>query len=301
MNKYPIIVFAFNRLEPLKKCVSALLDNTEATESDLIVFVDGPRANKEGEKEKVEAVREYVKTINGFKSLTWHFSDSNKKLGPSIIAGVTEVINQYGGAIVVEDDLIVAKNFLSFMNLGLDKYKERSEVFSVCGYTNIVKVPKDYPYNAYFCVRSSSWGWATWKDRWESVDWKLEDWGAVERNASQFNRWGGSDCWKMLRDWHDGENMSWAIRFCYAQFVQDKLSLFPIISHVDNEGFDGRGTNCKKWSRFKFAMDKSDKKDFIMPKEIVQVESITKSALSYHTIAIRLYSKLMYWLYEFKS
>lgn len=292
----PIVVFAFNRLEPLKACISALLANTEAEDSDLIVFVDGPRANKEGEKEKVEAVREYVKTIAGFKSLTCHFSEKNKKLGPSIIAGVTEVINEYGKAIVVEDDLIVGKNFLSFMNQGLDKYEERKEVFSICGYTNIVKLPKGYLFDAYFCVRSSSWGWATWKDRWDSVDWKLEDWNTVKENARLFNKWGGSDCWKMLRDWHDGKNMSWAIRFCYAQFLQNKLALFPTISHVDNEGFDGEGTNCKKWSRFKFTLDHSGHKRFSMPDEVTLVESITKSALSYHSLPIRIYSKLMYWL-----
>ncbi len=302
MNQYaPIVIFAFNRLEPLKACIPALQANTEAVESDLVVFVDGPRPNKDGEKEKVEAVREYVKTITGFKSLTYHFSEKNKKLGPSIIAGVTEVINQYGRAIVVEDDLVVGRNFLSFMNQGLDLYEGQQEVFSICGYTNVVKIPKDYPYDAYFCVRSSSWGWATWKDRWDSVDWELSDWHTVEKNARRFNKWGGSDCWTMLRDWHDGKNMSWAIRFCYSQFVLNKLSLFPTISHVDNEGFDGEGTNCKKWSRFKFILDRSDKKDFAMPKEIAQIESITKSALSYHTIAIRLYSKLMYWWYDMKG
>lgn len=297
----PIVVFAFNRLEPLKACVSALLANTEVADSDLIVFVDGPRANKEGEKEKVESVREYVKKITGFKSLTYHFSEKNRKLGPSIIAGVTEVINEYGKAIVVEDDLIVGKNFLSFMNQGLDKYEERKEVFSVCGYTNIVKLPKEYPFDAYFCVRSSSWGWATWKDRWDSVNWKLDDWNMVKENASRFNKWGGSDCWKMLRDWHDGKNMSWAIRFCYAQFLQNKLALFPNISHVANEGFDGEGTNCKKWSRFEFTLDRSDNKLFSMPDEVTQVESITKSALSYHSVPIRIYSKLMYWWYDIKG
>ena len=297
----PIVVFAFNRLKPLKACVSALLDNSEAEVSDLIVFVDGPRDYKKGEKEKVEAVKDYVKTITGFKSLSFRFSDTNKKLGPSIIAGVTSVINQYGKAIVVEDDLIVGRNFLSFMNRGLDKYEDNKEVWSICGYTNIVKLPKGYPFDAYFCVRSSSWGWATWKDRWDSIDWKLENWNSVKENSRRFNKWGGSDCWKMLHDWHDGKNMSWAIRFCYAQFLQDKFSLFPTISHVDNEGFDGEGTNCKKWSRFKFTFDFTDNKCFLMPEEAKLVKSITKSALAYHSVPIRLYSKLMYWLYDSKK
>ena len=38
-----------------------------------------------------------------------------------------------------------------------------------------MKVPKDYSYDTYFCTRSSSWGWATWADRWNSVDWELEN------------------------------------------------------------------------------------------------------------------------------
>ena len=141
----PVVVFAFNRIKTLKDCIKALLANSEAVTTDLFVFVDGPRANKEGEAEKVEAVRDYVKSISGFKSLTYHFSKSNKKLGPSIIAGVTEVINEYGKAIVIEDDLVVTKNFLSFMNQGLALYQDNRDVFSICGYTNRVNRPPDYP------------------------------------------------------------------------------------------------------------------------------------------------------------
>ena len=152
MKYSPIIVFAFNRADKLKHTIESLLSNTEAKESDLFVFVDGPRANIEGEVEKVEAVRNYVKSISGFKTLTYQFSKENKKLGPSIIAGVTKVINEYDKAIIVEDDLIVANNFLSYMNQGLDLYKNNEKVFSVCGYTNKVNRQADYPYDAYFCV-----------------------------------------------------------------------------------------------------------------------------------------------------
>ena len=302
MNKCaPIVVFAFNRLEPLKACISALLANTEAVESDLVVFVDGPRANKEGEKEKVEAVREYVKTINGFKSLTWHFSDSNKKLGPSIIAGVTEVINQYGRAIVVEDDLIVGKNFLSFINQGLDLYENKKEVWSVCGYTCKVHIPIDYQYDAYFCSRTSSWGWATWKDRWDSCDWRLEKWNEIQRLKNNFNSWGGSDLFGMLKAWKEGRNQSWAIRFTFNQFLQDKVALFPTESHVNNEGFDGEGTNCKRWSRFKIVFDTSDSKLFVFPTTIIRNKALYNEALKYHSIPIRIYSRIMYVIYDLKS
>lgn len=294
----PIIIFAFNRLDALKNTVASLLKNEEAKDSELFVFVDGPRINKDCEAEKIKAVQDYVKTICGFKRIEYSFSNENKGLGHSIIAGVTEIINRYGKAIVLEDDLIVSSNFLFFMNLGLGVYEKEQRVFSICGYTNKVKVPKDYHQDVYFCTRCSSWGWGTWKDRWNTVDWQLNDWNAVRANRWKFNKWGGSDCYKMLRGWHDGKNQSWAIRFCYSQFLQDKHSLFPIISKVNNNGFDGQGTNCKKYSRFRCDFDETGKKDFIFPIQTEINTALWRSAMSYHTIAKRLWSKIMYMIYK---
>lgn len=298
MKYAPIIIFAFNRLESLKATVSSVLRNTEAAESDLFVFVDGARHDKDGEADKVQAVQEYVKTITGFKSVTTHFSEINKGLGPSIISGVTEVINKFGRAIVIEDDLILSNNCLSFMNQGLDKYEHEQRVFSICGYSNKVKCPKDYECDSYFCVRSSSWGWATWSDRWHSVDWDLKDWEKIQSLKSAFNRWGGSDSFGMLKGWKEGRNKSWAIRFCFSQFLQDKLSLFPVISKIDNRGFDGGGTNCRRYSRFKFEFDSSNKTDFKFPATITMNPHFRKAALSYHSIPKRIWSRIMYMIYK---
>lgn len=295
-NWAPVIIFAFNRPDALRNTVQSLLQNEEAKHSDLYVFVDGARQNKPGEAEKVQAVQDYVKTITGFKAVHYHFSDKNKGLGNSIISGVGQVIGKYGKAIILEDDLVLAENFLSFMNQGLERYEKEEKVFSICGYTNKVKIPEDYPHDAYFCTRSSSWGWATWANRWESVDWELKDWGKYARAGRAFNRWGGSDCYGMLKKWKTGKNQSWAIRFCFAQFLQDKLSLFPITSKVRNDGFDGEGTNCKRWSRFKYTFDESGNKVFQYPPEISLNKSLYKSAMWYNGIAIRIYSKFMYWL-----
>ena len=289
----PIILFAFNRLDAVKRTVESLLMNSEAAGTELFVFVDGPRTHVATDKKKVTAVQDYVKTIKGFAKVHHTFSPKNKGLGASVIAGVSQVIRQYGKAIIVEDDLYCGQNFLAYMNQGLELYEDRKEVFSVCGYTNKVKRPKGYRYDAYACVRSSSWGWGTWKDRWESVDWELKDWSACERHAGAFNRWGGSDSFGMLRDWHQGRNQSWAIRFCYSQFVQDKVSIFPLISKVANEGFDGQGTNCKGWSRFKYEFDSSENKSFIWPEDITINKSLTRSALSYHSIWRRIYSRVV--------
>lgn len=290
----PIILFAFNRPEALKNTIQSLLLNEEARESDLYVFVDGPRPNKKGEIEKVKAVQEFVKSIEGFKSLNYTFSEKNKGLGNSIIAGVSQIINEYGRAIVLEDDLVFSKNFLSYMNQSLDLYEKEEKVFSICGYSNKVKVPTEYKYDTYFCTRSSSWGWGTWADRWNSVDWELKNWEKYSMMKKAFNKWGGSDCFKMLQSVKEGHGNSWAIRFGFSQFLQDKLSLFPIISKVKNNGFDGEGTNCKRWSRFKYEFDNSGIKTFKYPLSIKLNIKLYKSAMRYNSILIRIYSRIMY-------
>ncbi len=279
-------------------CVAALQANTEATESDLIVYVDGPRANKESEEEKVEAVRQFVRGIKGFKTLTYHFSDENKGLAPSVFAGVTDVINQYGKAIIVEDDIISSTNFLSFLNQGLDFYQDHKEVFSISGESIRVKCPMGYNYSNYFAPRAGCWGWATWADRWNSVDFELKDWNAVKQHKSAFNEWGGSDCFGLLDGWHKGKNSSWAIRFNYSQFLQGKTTCFPIVSKVINEGFEEDGTNCKKvkYNRFKMDFDRSGNKSFNFSKDIVELPYFVKQRLWPVQLWIRIYAKFRNYL-----
>lgn len=295
INYAPVVLFAFNRLAPLKACVDALLKNSEAAESDLIVYVDGPRPYKPGETDKVQKVRDFVKTITGFKSLETYFSDVNKGLGPSLIAGINDVIRRYGRAIIVEDDLICSTNFLSFLNQGLCYYQDKKEVFSISGETVKVKAPQNYIYDNYFAPRAGCWGWATWKDRWDSVDFELKDWDAVKANKCRFNRWGGSDCFKLLNGWHTGKNKSWAIRFNYSQFLQGTTSVFPIVSKVSNEGFDEDGTNCKKvrYNRFAMLGDKSGKKDFIFNPDTKEFPFFVKQRMKPVRLITRIYAKIV--------
>lgn len=76
----PIILFAFNRFESLKYTIDSLLQNEEAKHSVLYVFVDGPRFQRKGEVENVEKVRDYVKSITGFKEVHYKFALQIKDL-----------------------------------------------------------------------------------------------------------------------------------------------------------------------------------------------------------------------------
>lgn len=57
------------------------------------------------------------------------------------------------------------------MNQALDFYENDNKIISICGYGLKIKRPRGYVGDVYLLGRSSSWGWATWKDRWEQIDW----------------------------------------------------------------------------------------------------------------------------------
>ena len=288
----PVAVFAFNRPRALKRTLEALAACPGASETDLYLFVDGPRNGKDAPK--VAETRAIGSSVTGFRSISLEFSEENKGLARSIIGGVSTVLARHGAVIVLEDDLLVMPGFLAFMNAGLEKYRSNREVFSVCGYSNRLTPPRRYPYNTYFCARSSSWGWATWRDRWETVDWE-PSMESIRRERFGFNRWGGSDCTRMLKAWKTGKINSWAIRFCFSQYLAGAVSLFPVKSLVDNSaGFDGEGTNCRKFTRFKFDPDADPSPEFRFPADTRPDRRITRRALWYHSLPIRFYSLIMY-------
>ena len=297
----PIIIFAFNRLNSLKRTVSSLLENEEAKDSDLFIFVDGPRKSKNEEKKQVAAVQDFVKTISGFKSLTFKFAQENKGLAKSIIEGTTDVINEYNQVIVLEDDLVVSKSFLKFMNKMLKLYENDERVMQISGFGCKLTNLKNYPYDIYMNERAHSWSWATWKNRWDSVDWSVEDFETLKKSKKMqksFNK-RGSDLFKMLKGYMTGMNNSWFIRFNYSMFKQKRYSIMPVRSLVRNDGFGEDATNCKNYNRYKIDFESIHKNDFKVPNKIEPCERLIRNSVRYWSIPYRIYGKIMTFLTRF--
>jgi hypothetical protein len=244
MNWAPIVLFAYDRPDHTRRTLEALAANDGAGESVLIVYCDGP---KDGQSDdSIRAVREYVNSVSGFKSVTVVERDRNMGLASSVITGVTEALARSSPVIVMEDDLLTSKNFLAFVNSALATYEQRPDVFSVTGYNYPLEFPPAYAEDAYLSYRSSSWGWGTWRDRWSQVDWSIADYREFlqdERAQALFRR-GGDDLAQMLALQMSGELDSWSIRFDYAHYKHNAVCLHPVVSKVQNIGFDGSGVHC---------------------------------------------------------
>ena len=259
----PIVAFVYNRPDKTKDMIDSLGACSLAAESELIIYCDGPA--KESAIEKVEETREYIDTIPSlgyFKKVIIHKAETNKGLAASVISGITDVINEYGRVICVEDDLLFSNEFLTYMNKCLDYYEDDSRIWSVSGYSPAIN-SGSYDKDVYLGYRASSWGWGTWKDRWDSVDWKVSDYRSFRFDPIENIRfsYGGNDLPSMLRAQIKGKIDSWAVRFVYAQNRKRMYSVSPVVSLVLNNGLDGTGTNSKKEDSTRYAAVLNGKPD----------------------------------------
>ena len=242
MNFAPILLFVYNRLQHTQRCIESLLNNSLSKESELFIYSDA--AKETTDRKKVEEVRQYIHTIQGFKRITIIERNDNWGLARSIIDGVTTQINQYGRVIVLEDDLVVAPYFLQFMNDALETYKNEPKIghIQACDFTQDTALP-----DTFLIKWTGSWGWATWDRAWKHFNpngKELLQELKQRKLTYTFDFNGKYGFTRMLQRQIEGKNNSWAIRWNASLFLKDILSLNVGRSLVQNEGFDGSGTNC---------------------------------------------------------
>lgn len=248
MIKYaPIVLFVYNRLWHTKKTIEALQENTLARDSELYIYSDSSKTHND--KQAVSEVREFLSSINGFKTITIIEREENYGLANSIIDGVTTIVERFGKVIVLEDDLVTSPYFLQYMNDALMLYESDKSVASIHGYIYPIEgLPE-----CFFIRGADCWGWATWKRAWDifESDGQILLQKLITRklqNEVDFN--GSYQYTKMLEDQIAGKNNSWAIRWYISAFLEGMLTLYPGKSYVENIGNDGSGTHCSRSNFF---------------------------------------------------
>ncbi len=286
----PIIFFTYNRLWHTQQTMHALQKNILARESELFIFSDGSKDQEDSAQ--VNMVRQYIESIKDFKNVTIVKHNKNVGLADSIIQGVTTILNRWGKAIIIEDDIVSSKFFLAYLNNALDYYQLDNKIFSITGYNHsdfVMDMPKSYQDEVYFCPRPSCWGWATWKDRWQKVDWQIKDFKNFlldSREQRKFNL-GGDDLSQLLIDQKNNKINSWAIRWAYHHYKYQGFCVYPVQSYVNNIGLDGSGVHCGKTTKYnhtflnnriaKFISFKIDKKIIKQFKKVYKKNIIKKT------------------------
>lgn len=237
----PIAVFAFNRPDLLRTTLQALSSNALAEASALTIFCDGPRT--EAEQEKTDAVRKVARGATGFASVQVVERENNLGCANAVINGLTEMFAQHERLIVIEDDILCSPYTLQFLNNGLDFYESYKTVFNIAAWSppvSSLRIPQGYPYDVFAIARFNCWGWASWKDRFEDIDWAIVDYETFKDSSflrQAFNR-GGLDMSPMLDLQMQKKIDTWDIRVDYARFKKGRVGVNPVFSYTMNIGMD---------------------------------------------------------------
>ncbi len=246
----PITLFVYNRPWHTEQTLRALQANELASESILYVYADGAKADASQEvREQIKAVRQLITKEQWCKEV--HLIERNKNWGlaDNIVDGVTKVVNKHAKIIVLEDDIVISKGFLRYMNDALEVYQDEDKVMHVGAYLPHVK-RKKVQSETFLSRFMNCWGWGTWKESWDKLNWDVDTlYKEVTKSSEQlyeFNLEGVLDYENQLKANITGQLNTWAIRWFTSIFLQNGLCLYPNKSLVQNIGMDNSGVHCSE-------------------------------------------------------
>lgn len=258
------ILFCYNRSRHLGEVLAGLRKNQGLTK--LYIFQDGLKCEEHRlEWEKVKAEIEDI----DWCIKEYHLSPYNKGLACSIVDGINTVLKENDAVIVLEDDCVPTANFISFMHQCFEKYHEDKRVYSVSGYSYPIELEKS-EWDVYGCGRISSWGWGTWKDRWQiyQKDYEMVKKMKQDKVLSQWLATWGRDLENMLVNNVRGQGDSWAVFWALAVIMRNGICINPYKSFIRNIGMDGSGVHCGTTQRFEVECISEERCEFILPDEI---------------------------------
>jgi hypothetical protein len=249
-NLAPIIVFCYNRPWHLEQTLDALSRNELVDQSTLYIYCDGPKDGaSEEQRQTINEVRQVARKRQWCKEVYVVEREENVGLMNNIVGAVTEIVNQYGRVITMEDDIITSKGYLRFMNEALELYKDDEQVMHISGYMwpHKHRLPDTFFYELPY----PGGGWATWQRAWQHYmdDTKsLYDYWCTRWD--EFNKFGDNYLQKQLEANYHGKMKTWFIKWHAVMLQRGALTLYPGQSLTNNIGFDDQATNCYTTDKF---------------------------------------------------
>lgn len=261
----PVGLSVYGRVDHLQCTVDALQKNTLAEKTELYVFSDAPSP---GDEQKVEAVRAYLKTVEGFRHVEIVERRENDRVFNNR-DGMRQLADHAGRFIYLEEDVATAPGFLSFMNEALSVYGDHPDVFSITGYTPPLKWDTDS--DVFALPRFCAWGMGLTKENYELVQPIPED--ALAKLDQETAEKCGRDVYAMIRMQSEGKIDAFDVMAMYHQCLSGRQTIYPKSSLIENTGHDGSGLHCRKTDSFHNPELWDKIRDFNFPAKPVALDS----------------------------
>ena len=291
-NLAPVAVFCYNRLDHIRLTIGALKNNLLAENTELFIFSDGPK--NERENLTIKKVRKYLASIKGFKKKTIICSKKNLGLRKSIVEGVSLVLKKRKKIIVLEDDMVTSKQFIKFMNFALNYYKDSKKIFHISSHSHFPVNNVSTMQKIYFSKYMNCWGWATWEDRWKKLSFdknKIDIYFKKKTVRKKFDYESGL-FWRQIESNFKKKTTTWAIFWYASIFMNNGLCVNPYISYTKNIGMDGTGMHTVNTGYLLSSiLYNKDFNKFVKPYKNLEMENRLKETLKLSSNSI--YNKVI--------
>jgi len=245
--KIAVVIFCYKRLDHLKKVIDSIQSNSNHLNFTYYVYSDASRSIDDASE--VVKVRNYLSNLKNNLEFNLILRKQNFGLANNIINGVTEVLLNHEACIILEDDLVVSKNFLEILSNLLYKYKNDERIWHINGFNYQID-SDDFKY--YFSNFAYSWGWATWRKNWNKFinepSFFVRNWSIEKKYRFDLDAQG--IYWPQLIGNYKGTIKTWAVLWQATIFHFNGLVLTPSKNLVQSIGLDGSGENCLNNSNF---------------------------------------------------
>lgn len=243
----PVLILTLNRHEHFKNCVESLAACKHADKTDLFIALDYPLNDTHWEG--YEIIKDYLPSINGFKTINIIERERNYGVEDNFFNSLEYVFNKFDRLIYSEDDNVFSPDFISFINKGLEIYKDREDIFSVSGYQYPVTIPNNYDKDVYEWTGFTAWGVGIWKRKWGKVNFQKEtviqsfkNFLKNHQEVYKFQKIANIYLLAIITMLKQNSIHGDGIISLYL-YRNHMYSIFPTISRVRNTGHDGSGVN----------------------------------------------------------
>lgn len=286
MDLAPVGISVYGRVNHLKQTIAALLQNDLSDQSDVFFFSDAPRP---GDEERVAEVRDYLHQVKGFKSVSVIERTTNGRTVNNR-TGMEYLLDKYGKMIWLEEDIVTAPGFLSFMKQALERYASHPDVISITGYVPPIKIPEQYEYDAFFLKRFNAWGFGTWRNKFYPLAFSVDpsSFASVlrDRKSLAVLRENGDDLVPMIEMESAGKIDALDVKVMFYQYQKGLYTLYPVQSYVQNIGHDGSGVHCGVSSRFHHDLLSSKTNGFLFPDQVQEHSGLKKAHSSFRKLPL---------------
>lgn len=238
----PLLVLTYNRPDKTRAILEKLrLFGVQSC----FVSVDGPKLNDSDDITRVEKTISIIQELSAQMEISLHILTTNLGCYQGVVSGIDWFFTQVESGIILEDDLDFDFNLLTFLSEQLVKHKSNLTIGSISGFRD--ERFHDNRNSSQLCTYfPSSWGWATWSDRWSRLEREINFFFLCRLACAllfdgmlhTFLHWKG-----VQRRLRLGELDSWAYRWLFTHLVRRWKSIVPSSNLVTNLGFGPDATH----------------------------------------------------------